>query len=529
MLRLPKIGTKGALLRYGVSVVSVAVAFLARLLLTSVVGSPYVTFFFATVSSALFGGFGPGVAATVIGGIVARYFIPSAGSGILFPDPADPSGFVRFLVTNLFVGYVVSALVRSRENVRSSEARLQLALETSRMVAWEWNPESGVLVVTGPVQQIYGTALAEAVPMSLSSLHPSDAREHQAQVQKIARKGGSYHYEFRVPRPDTGQVLWLEERASAVKDDVGRVVRLVGIVIDISRLKATDEALQRQAEDLRRSNRELEQFAYVASHDMQEPLRIVNAYTELMLRKIDVTRTAELDQYAGFIRAGVHKMEQLIRDLLSFSRMVHSEVEVGPVDASESLRKALAICQPMIEESGAEVTSNVLPVVLAEEGPLVQVFQNLIGNAVKYRKSGVAARVRISAEEHDRVVTFSVEDSGIGFDPRYAKTIFGLFKRLHRDEYPGTGLGLAICQRILERYEGRIWAESKVGEGSTFFFTIPAVTVLTPTSVRMDSGHSAEGDPHGPERTTQDQGTARGDFPRPRKGNRRDLRQSDTL
>jgi light-regulated signal transduction histidine kinase (bacteriophytochrome) len=239
-------------------------------------------------------------------------------------------------------------------------------------------------------------------------------------------------------------------------------------------LKAAQAELQVQAEELKRSNRDLEQFAFVASHDMQEPLRTVNIYTELLLRRVGEGQTGELNQFAGFIHEGVERMERLIRDLLHYSRVIHCETDRHPVDAGAAAREALKVSQALVEQSGAEVSIDPLPTVLAGEAHITQVFQNLISNAIKYRKQDALPRIRISAELQDGQAMFRVDDNGIGFEPQYTEKVFKLFTRLHGNQYGGSGLGLAICQRIVERYGGRIGAESRVGEGSTFFFTLPA-------------------------------------------------------
>jgi PAS domain S-box-containing protein len=231
---------------------------------------------------------------------------------------------------------------------------------------------------------------------------------------------------------------------------------------------------RRTAEDeLRRMNRELEEFAYVASHDLQEPLRMVNIYTQLILKSLG-GEDAKLDNYAGFVRQGVQRMEGLIRDLLTFSRITHdSELPASTADLSVSLNETLSVFKNRIEESGAAITAQTLPTVRGDAPQMAHVFQNLLSNALKYRKKNVPPEIQIAAEPDGEQWTISVRDNGIGFDPQYAERIFGLFKRLHRDEYPGTGLGLAICQRIVERYGGRMWAEGRPGDGATFYFTLP--------------------------------------------------------
>jgi signal transduction histidine kinase len=248
----------------------------------------------------------------------------------------------------------------------------------------------------------------------------------------------------------------------------------------LAALAAGNEELKRTNDDLTRVNRELEEFAYVSSHDLQEPLRMVNIYTHLILKETAQEKTngeddqAKLSQYREFVRQGIDRMEALIRDLLTFSRTIQNDdPPIGVVNLSDSLHEALSVLGDRIEESGAVVTAGSLPCVRVDTTQMAHVFQNLLSNSIKYRGLSVTPEINISAEARDSSWIISVSDNGIGFDQQYAERIFGLFKRLHKDEYPGTGLGLAICQRIVERYGGRIWATSSVGAGATFYFALP--------------------------------------------------------
>jgi len=234
-----------------------------------------------------------------------------------------------------------------------------------------------------------------------------------------------------------------------------------------------EREIVRQNEALVKANGELEEFAYVSSHDLQEPLRMINIYTQLLIREF-AGQSEKAQQYADFIEGGVKRMEKLLSDLLTYSRTIHSDTaKVGNTDLSKPLAQALATLKSRIEENGAEIESNELPTVAGEEAQLAQVFQNLLSNALKYRRVDRSPKIVISAERQGKEWVVSITDNGIGFDQQYARRIFGLFKRLHKDEYPGTGLGLAICHRIIERCGGRMWAEGRPGEGSTFYLAFP--------------------------------------------------------
>jgi light-regulated signal transduction histidine kinase (bacteriophytochrome) len=225
--------------------------------------------------------------------------------------------------------------------------------------------------------------------------------------------------------------------------------------------------------DLARSNTELEQFAYIASHDLQEPLRMVTSYVQLLGKRYRGKLDPSADEYIAFAVDGTARMKQLINDLLAYSRVGRQEFHAQPVNANEVLDRVRLNLEPLIKERGATVTNDPLPTVLAEDIQLSQVLQNLIGNAIKFQGENLP-RVHLSARREGESWVFSVADNGIGFDGSFSERIFQIFQRLHRGgEYPGTGIGLAICKKIVERFGGRIWVHSEVGKGSTFYFTIP--------------------------------------------------------
>lgn len=242
---------------------------------------------------------------------------------------------------------------------------------------------------------------------------------------------------------------------------------------DVTERKDAQQKLARKAEELARSNADLEVFAYVASHDLQEPLRMVASYTQLLARRYDGKLDAEADEFIGFAVDGAARMQQLIQDLLSYSRLTTRGKAPYFTLADAACRSAVENLQESIKTANATVTVGPLPAVLADAMQLTQLFQNLIGNAIKYRNERTP-EIRVSAASTANEWIFSVEDNGIGIEPQYFERIFQMFQRLHtRNEYSGTGIGLAICRRIVERHGGRIWVESKYGLGSTFFFSIP--------------------------------------------------------
>jgi signal transduction histidine kinase len=243
---------------------------------------------------------------------------------------------------------------------------------------------------------------------------------------------------------------------------------------EVEERKRTEIQLARRAEDLARSNDDLQQFAYVASHDLQEPLRMVASYTQLLAKRYKGRLDADADEFISFAVDGANRMQVLIHDLLAYSRAGRNGKLIHGVPSENALKAALVNLQAAIEESGAVITQDSMPVISTDESQLAKVFQNLIGNAIKYH-GDAAPCIHIGASKSDREEwVFSVRDNGLGIDPQYFERIFILFQRLHgRKEFEGTGIGLAICKKIIERMGGRIWVESEPGKGSTFYFTQP--------------------------------------------------------
>jgi two-component system, chemotaxis family, sensor kinase Cph1 len=242
---------------------------------------------------------------------------------------------------------------------------------------------------------------------------------------------------------------------------------------DITERKQAEAALTRQAEELTRSNTELQQFAYVASHDLQEPLRMMASFAELLAKRYKEQLDADANEFIDYIIDGAARMQRLINDLLSYSRVGSRGKDFAPTDCAAVLRTVCANLRAAIEESGAVVITDSLPTVMADETQLVQLFQNLLGNAIKFR-GDKPVLIYVGAERRGNDWLFQLRDNGIGIEPQYVERIFLIFQRLHgRGQYPGTGIGLAIAKKIVERHGGRIWVESEPGKGSIFYFTLP--------------------------------------------------------
>jgi signal transduction histidine kinase len=275
----------------------------------------------------------------------------------------------------------------------------------------------------------------------------------------------------------------IERRDRALRDaQLELELRVVELQREIGERKRAETELAKQTDELKRSNAELEQFAYVASHDLQEPLRMVSSYTQLLVKRYRDKLDDAAVEYVDFAVGGVKRMQTLIQDLLQFSRVGNRAKSFESVNCAEALETARLNLTAAIRQSGAQVTIESLPLVRADGGQLVQLFQNLLGNAIKYR-GAEPPEICVQCGMQDGYWQFSVKDNGIGIDPQFSERIFALFQRLHgKDEYEGTGIGLAICKKIVERHGGKIWVESAAGQGADFKFTLPAVRDFTAES-----------------------------------------------
>jgi PAS domain S-box-containing protein len=293
----------------------------------------------------------------------------------------------------------------------------------------------------------------------------------EAVRRKLAGTGPLPVFERKYACAD-GAVLTLEIHENRMYDPNGCVIGIRSAMLDITGRKQKEKELARSTAELARSNAELEQFAYVASHDLQEPLRMVSSYTQLLARRYKGKLDPDADDFIAFAVDGAARMSRLINDLLLYSRVGSRGCQPCPTDADAALAKAQENVRAAIEESGAVIQRSPLPTVYADPGQLVQLFQNLLGNALKFRNGG-PPKIGVDCEESPDEWRFSVRDNGIGIDPKYAIRIFQVFQRLHNQkEFPGTGIGLAICKKIAERHGGRIWVESQPGQGAAFYFTI---------------------------------------------------------
>jgi PAS domain S-box-containing protein len=365
----------------------------------------------------------------------------------------------------------------AEEALRQSEMYFRELADRAPSMLWLTEPDGRCTYLNQRWCEFTGVPLEQARGEGwLRTIHPDDAPRVRELFLAANAARQPFAFDCRFRRFD-GEWRWAADSGEPRFGPDAEFLGYIGTVVDITDRKLAEQELRARNEELRHANSELEEFAFVASHDLQEPLRTVNIFSELLLRRYPLSDNGETRRFAGFIQGGVRRMELLIQDLLAYSRSVHTLRALphpGVAELQVAFDDAISVLQERISSSDARVTNEPLPPVRGEGSQLSQVFQNLLANSLKYASPDAPPRIDVRARRDGDRWIVSVSDNGIGFESQYRERVFGLFKRLHRDEYPGTGLGLAICKRIVERYGGRIWAESEPGQGSTFFFELPA-------------------------------------------------------
>lgn len=385
------------------------------------------------------------------------------------------SGRPRFNAGGGFAGYGGSVIdIHERKQAALTYSLLSAIVESSDDAIVSKDLNGVITSWNQSAERLFGYTASEAIGQSIVMLIPPERQDEEPGILARLRRGERVeHFQTIRVRKD-GSRLNISLTVSPVKDGDGRIVGASKVARDITELVRQGEALQAANIALARANADLQQFADSASHDLQEPLRMVAAYSELLKRQFGGQLGEIGDKYIGYTVEGATRMESLLGALRMYTQLSISEQEPAEdIDAGPVLETALSNLQVAIKDSGASIARTALPHIRMYQFQLEQLFQNLISNAIRYR-SGEAPRISIAAERHSAEWRFSVQDNGIGIEPKFQQQIFGIFKRLHsRTEYPGTGMGLAICQRIVERAGGRIWVESQPGKGSTFYFTVP--------------------------------------------------------
>ena len=366
------------------------------------------------------------------------------------------------------------------EALQKSEEHYRLLAENNNDVIWVVEiPSYRNVYVSPSVERLLGYTTEEAMNIRPDEMvTPASVimiKSKLGETMSAALRGepdDSFRLEMEQVHKD-GTTIWVESNIRIIYDQSGAVVGLQGVNRDIRERKQAEAALAKRTEELARSNAELEQFAYIASHDLQEPLRMISSYTGLLEKRYAAQFDDEAKEFMTFIVEGAARMKQLIVDLLTYSRAGTRKKAPTLTDSREVLNNVLMNLKMTIEDHNAEISSGTLPTIMVDPVQLGQLLQNLIGNAIKFHGQEPPC-IHISSEERGNEWLFSVNDNGIGIEPQYFHRIFMIFQRLHRrKDYEGTGIGLAVCKKIVENFGGQIWVESEPGKGSTFFFTVP--------------------------------------------------------
>ncbi len=410
--------------------------------------------------------------------------------GSEFPSLVDVTKFLDGR-TELLAGYCSDITERKRfeDALKESEERFRTLASALPQLIWSTGARGNIEYVNQVWISYAGWGSGDEARQYLPQhpwkdlLHPEDRDEYFARWSDSLETGSTFEVQARLRRASDGAYRWFICRAVAVRDRTGEIVRWLGGCTDIQQQMEGATQLKIANQALQQSNADLEQFAYAASHDLQEPLRMVSIYSQLLKEEYGGALGSHALSYIDFAVNGARRMSNLLTALLTYSRVANASPQTSPkADARTAVNAALLNLSTVIDDARALIEVDTLPPVQVPEIHLVQLFQNLIGNGLKYRTetypNGERARIRIEAKpDAGGAWLFSVSDNGIGIEPEYLTQIFGIFKRLHGSGFEGTGIGLALCQKIVERAGGRIWVESEPGQGSTFFFTLQGAEV----------------------------------------------------
>jgi PAS domain S-box-containing protein len=372
----------------------------------------------------------------------------------------------------------------AEENIRVAKERYDWGAKATNDAIWDWDVKTNGLIWGDGFKTMFGYDVLN-MTVTLDSwaehIHPDDLKRVSEKIRACVYGSEDLQWEdeYQYIKAD-GSYAYVYDRGFVIRDENGIAIRMIGAMQDITERKHNEQVLnglhvevQKRAEELALSNTELEQFAYVDSHDLQEPLRMVTGF----LNQLDKHYSDKLDdkakKYIHFAVDGAVRMRQIILDLLEYSRVGRHGYDMQLIDLNELIAETVHLNKPLIEESNSIINWGDLPTIKGAKNPLQQVFQNIINNALKYKNTVNTPAITINAIKKDKHWLISIEDNGIGIDPEFFAKIFVLFKRLHnKEEYSGNGIGLAICKKIIENHGGKIWVESVLGKGSVFYFTI---------------------------------------------------------
>jgi two-component system, chemotaxis family, sensor kinase Cph1 len=350
---------------------------------------------------------------------------------------------------------------------------LQTIFDSSRSFIFYKDKENRLLQVNKAFTEIMSMPKEKLEGVSLFDIFPKEQAEAYWKDDKEVMESERSKFNIIEPMPYSDGIRYVQTDKIPYRDVDGNIIGIMGFSVDITERKKTEEELERAMKELERSNKELSQFAYVASHDLKEPLRMITSFLQLLQKRYSADLDEDANDFIDFAVNGSKRLDAMINDLLEYSRIGSQERKFEYLQSEKILETVLINLKQLIERTNASITHDPLPLIFANEQMMIQLFQNLIGNAIKYHGKE-NPEIHISAESGEDEYIFSIKDNGIGIDPKHLEKIFTIFQRLHsRDEYDGTGIGLAISKRILQKHNGEIWAESELGKGSTFYFTLP--------------------------------------------------------
>jgi PAS domain S-box-containing protein len=396
------------------------------------------------------------------------------------PSPFYPGTAKGLTKLFLFVGAngliigLIDSLFRSKRELAAAEQRHKNLSELIPFGGWVADSAGNMTSVSTSFLNAFGRTIEECRGLGWLDVIDESMREQvRTDWLKCMHSGYFWDYEYRMRARD-GKEYAVLSRGVPLTDAHGRAQSWVGIHLDITEIERAAEDRVHQARDIARFNAELEQLAYVSAHDLQEPLRMIASYLQLLAKRYKGRLDGEADLFIGYAVEGATRLKSLLQDLLLLQQIGKNSRPPAPCRLSAVAAQAMDGLRVRGSDKGAVLVYNELPVVNGQEPELIQLFENLFDNAVKYARPDVAPEITITAQRSGSEWHIRVSDNGIGIDPQYLGTIFRIFQRLHsRSEYPGTGIGLAICKKIVEVHGGRIWAESNPGQGSTFCFTLP--------------------------------------------------------
>jgi PAS domain S-box-containing protein len=399
---------------------------------------------------------------------------------------SDAQSFMQSFL-NTLAGTQVSRSSSSEREIASQppgktsrmvEARYRTLVELLPAVTFMATFEEGLseVYVSPQIESILGYTQREWVENPVlwyQRLHPGDRDRWNLEFARTVAAGDPLQSAYRF-LAKSGQIVWIHSQARIVRDDQGRPSFIHGIGVDITQVKEAEQRVLEYTQKLEQTNKELEQFAYVASHDLQEPLRSILSYSLIIAEEYRGRLDPQADQYFERIIESGKRMKGLIQALLEFSRLGRTDLPQEPTDLTSAAHEAIGNLSAAFQENGAHVIVEPLPALMTIRRYIVMLFQNLIGNAIKYR-SKQPPEIHVSAVRSNDVWTFSVRDNGLGIDPHHHERIFEIFQRLHTQrDYPGMGIGLSMCKKILDLHGGKIWVESQPKKGSSFKFTLRA-------------------------------------------------------